>query len=259
MSTSIRQALLVGALLPIGFAASAQDKGFVQLTYGTIDVTNGYSDRNYVGLNSRFVMSSGTAILLDISAQDREENVTSVGIGAEVSAGPGRLRFSIEHSNSDLGAAPDWKYALGYRYNSGPSTILDFEISRVKYEGDISATSLRGEVVRYFPEMSNGSYIVAQLRAAVTEPSGAADTGYDVAAVATLITKGGLNIGAEIGFGQISYDLAPLAPVNNDYTAFKPFLSYRLSDNAEVILRGEFVNTDLYDLTGASIGIKFGL
>jgi hypothetical protein len=47
--------------------------------------------------------------------------------------------------------------------------------------------------------------------------------------------------------------------VNNDYTSFKPFVSYRFTEKAEVILRGEFVDTDLYDLEGASIGIKLGL
>lgn len=259
MSRTIRQVLLVGAMLPIGAVANAQDAGFVQLTYGSIDATNGFSDRDYLGLNSRFVMGSGTAILLDISRQDREEKVTSVGVGAEFSAGAGSLRFVIEHSNSDLGTAPDRKYALGYRYNAGASTIYDFEISRANYEGDVEATSLRGEVVKYFPEMANGSYIVTQLSAGVTDSGGAADMGYDIAAVATLVTKGGLNIGAEIGVGQIAYDLAPLAPVNNDYTSFKPFVSYRFSDNAEVILRGEFVDTDLYDLEGASIGLKIGL
>ena len=70
----------------------------------------------------------------------------------------------------------------------------------------------------------------------MTRPSGNADLGYDVAGVATIVTPGGLNIGAEIGFGKISYDLAPLAAMNNGYTAFKPFVSYRISDTAEVIL-----------------------
>lgn len=259
MSRTIKQAILIGALLPFGLAANAQDAGFVQLTYGSIDATNGFSDRDYIGFNSRFALNSGTAILLDIARQDREEKVTSIGVGAEISAGAGSLRFVVEHSNSDLGTAPDWKYALGYRYNSGSSTIYDFELSRSNYEGSIESTTLRGEVIKYFPEMANGSYIVTQLGAGVTESSGAADMGYDVALVATLVTPGGLNVGAELGFGQIAYDLAPLAPVNNDYTSFKPFVSYRFSEKAEVILRGEFVDTDLYDLEGASIGIKLGL
>lgn len=259
MSRTIKQAFLVGALLPLGIAANAQDAGFVQLTYGSINATNGYADRDFIGLNSRFALNSGTAILLDISRQDREEKVTSVGVGAEVSAGSGSLRFMVEHSNSDLGTAPDWKYALGYRYNTGASTIYDFELSRANYAGSIESTSLRGEVIKYFPEMANGSYVVTQFSAGVTDSSGAADMGYDVAAVATLVSKGGLNVGAEVGFGKIAYDLAPLAPVNNSYTSFKPFVSYRLSEKAEVIVRGEFVNTELYDLEGASIGIKFGL
>jgi hypothetical protein len=89
---------------------------------------------------------------------------------------------------------------------------------------------------------------VTQLGATVTDPSGSADIGYDIAAVATLVTPGGLSVGAELGFGRISYDLAPLSAVNNDYKAFKPFASYRVSEKTEVILRGEFVDTDLYDL-----------
>ncbi len=258
MSRTIKQAVLIGAFLPFGFAANAQDAGFVQLTYGAIDATNGFSDRDFIGLNSRFALSSGTAILLDITKQDREEKVTSVGVGAEFSAGSGSLRVGVEHSNSDLGTAPEWKYAVGYRYKSGDSMIYDFEVSRSSYVGDIEATSLRGEMVKYFPAMSNGSYFVTQLSASVTDNSGGADMGYDVAAVGTLV-NGKMSIGAELGFGQIAYDLAPLAPVNNDYTSFKPFVSYRFSEKAEVIVRGEFVNTDLYDLEGASIGIKLGL
>lgn len=260
MSRTIKQALLLGALLPFGLAAQAQDAGFVQLTYGSLKVSNGYSDRDFIGLNSKFALSENTSLLFDLSRQDREENVTSIAVGAEFNAGPGALRFVVEGSNSDLGTAPDRKYTLGYRYTGDPSTgmVYDFEISRAEYDGNIDATTLRGELIKYYPEGANGSYLVTQLSASVTEPSGAADMGYDVAGVATLVT-GNLNVGAELGFGKITYDLAPLAPVNNDYTAFKPFVSYRFGGNAEVILRGEFVDTDLYDLEGASLGIKLGL
>ncbi|MFN5995961.1 MAG: hypothetical protein ACK47C_02915 [Paracoccaceae bacterium] len=260
MSRTIKQALLLGALLPFGLAAQAQEAGFVQLTYGSLKATNGYSDRDFIGLNSKFALSENTSLLFDLSRQDREENVTSIAVGAEFNAGPGALRFIVEGSNSDLGTAPDRKYTLGYRYTGDPSTgmVYDFEISRAEYAGNIDATTLRGELIKYYPEGANGSFLVTQLSASVTEPSGAADMGYDVAGVATLVA-GNLNVGAELGFGKITYDLAPLAPVNNDYTAFKPFVSYRFGGNAEVILRGEFVDTDLYDLEGASLGIKLGL
>lgn len=257
MSRTIRQALLLGVLVPFAVAAHAQDAGFVQLTYGSIKATNGYSDRDVIGLNSKFGLGGSTSLIFDLSKEDREEDVTFVSVGAEFSAGPGAVRFTIGGSNSDLGTAPDRKYALGYRYTA-PGMIYDFELSRSEYEGNIDATTLRGEMVKYYPENANGSYLVTQLSASVTEPSGAADMGYDVAGVATLV-MGNVNVGAELGFGQIAYDLAPLAPVNNDYTAFKPFVSYRFANNAEVILRGEFVDTDLYDLEGASLGIKLGL
>ena len=261
MSRTIKQALLLGALLPFGLAAQAQDAGFVQLTYGSLKATNGYSDRDFIGLNSKFALSDNTSLLFDLSKQDREENVTSIAVGAEFNAGPGALRFIVEGSNSDLGTAPDRKYTLGYRYTGDPSTgmVYDVEISRAEYSGNIDATTLRGEMIKYYPEGANGSYLVTQLSASVTDSGGAADMGYDIAGVATLVTASGLSIGAELGFGQIAYDLAPLAPVNNDYTAFKPFVSYRFGGSAEVILRGEFVDTDLYDLEGGSLGIKLGL
>lgn len=261
MSRNILKSALVASVVTLGAAAHAQDGGFVQLTYGTLNASNGYSDRDYVSLNSRFAISSGTSILVDISRQDREEKVTSLGVGAEFAAGPGALRFMVESSNSDLGTAPDRKYALGYRYNAGADSgmIYDFEISRASYEGGIDATSVRGEMVKYFPAYANGSYLVTQLSAQVTDSTGGADMGYDIEGVATLVTQGGLNIGAELAFGKIAYDLAPLAPGNNDYTAFRPFVSYRFGGNAEVILRGEYVDTELYDLKGASIGIRLGL
>lgn len=261
MSRFIKQALLVGAVLPLGLAAHAQDAGFVQLTYGSIDLSSGYADREYLGLNSRFVMSSGTALLFDVTLQDREENVTSIGVGADFAIGAGRLRAIYEASNSDLGAAADQKYTLGYRYDAGPDTgmIYDVEVSRAEYEGDVSSTTLRGEMVKYFPPGPGGSYVITQLRGALTDTSGTSDIGYDAAVVATVVTPGGLNVGAEIGLGRISYDLNALTTVNNDYTAFKPFVSYRISDKAEVILRGEFVESDLYDLTGASLGLRLGL
>jgi hypothetical protein len=261
MNKTNRHALLVAAFVPFGFAANAQDAGFVQLTFGHIDLSAGYADRDFVGLNSRFAINSNTALLFDLTRQDREEDVTSVGVGAEFSVGAGKLRAIFETSNSDLGTAPDQKYTLGYRYDAGPATgmIYDVEVSRAEFAGDISSSTLRGELVKYFPPGPGGSYLIGQLRAAVTDASGNADLGYDVAAVATVVTPSGLNIGAEIGFGKIAYDLAPLAPVNNDYTAFKPFVSYRFTDNAEVILRGEFVDADLYELKGASLGIRIGL
>jgi hypothetical protein len=260
MSRTIKQALLLGAMLPFGMAAQAQDAGFVQLTYGSIGATNGYSDRDFIGLNSKFALSESTSLLFDLSKQDREEDVTSIAVGAEFTAGPGAIRFIVEGSNSDLGTAPERKYTLGYRYTGDPASgmVYDFEINRAEYAGNIDATTLRGELIKYYPEGASG-YLVTQLSASVTDSSGAADMGYDVAGVATFVTKSGLNVGAELGFGKIAYDLAPLAPVNNDYTAFKPFVSYRFAGNAEVILRGEFVDTDLYDLEGASLGIKLGL
>lgn len=147
MTRAIRQAILLGTILPMASVASAQDSGFVQLTYGSINVSNGYANRDFIGLNSRFELSSGTALLLDVTRQDREEKVTSVAVGTEFSAGSGKLRFVIEHSDSDIGAAPDWRYAFGYRFNANDSTILDFELSRSKYEGDVSSTSLSGEVI----------------------------------------------------------------------------------------------------------------
>ena len=261
MSRFIKQALVLGAVLPFGLAAHAQDAGFVQLTYGAINASNGYEDRTFTGLNSKFALSDSTSILFDLTRQNREENVTSYALGVEFSAGPGAVRVIVEGSNSDLGTAPDRKYALGYRYDAGPATgmIYDFELSRAEYINDITSTTLRGEMIKYFPPAPGGTYVITQLRAAVTEPSGAADMGYDVAGVVTVVTPGGINVGAELGFGQITYDLAPLAAVDNDYTAFKPFVSYRFTDNAEVILRGEFVETDLYDLQGASLGIRLGL
>jgi hypothetical protein len=261
MSRTIKQALLLGAFVPFGLAAQAQDGSFVLLTYGSTNASNGYSDRDVTSLNSRFGLSSNTALILDLTRQSREENVLSLGVGAEFSAGPGSVRFIVEHSNSDLGVAPENEYTLGYRYNAGADAgmIYDFEISRATYVSNIEATSFRGEMVKYYPEMASGSYLVTQLSAGVTDSSGNADIGYDVAGVATLVTQGGLNVGAEVGFGQIAYDLAPLTPVNNDYTAFKPFVSYRMSEKAEVILRGEFVDTDLYNLEGASLGFKLGL
>ncbi|MCU0902477.1 MAG: hypothetical protein MUE83_01200 [Tabrizicola sp.] len=261
MSKTNKQTLLLAAFVSFGFAANAQDAGFAQLTFGSIDLSNGYSDREYVGLNSRFVLSSSTALLFDLTVQDREENVTSVAVGADFTIGSGKLRAIYETSNSNLGTAPDRKFTLGYRYDAGPATgmIYDVEVSRAEYAGNISSNTLRGELVKYFQPGAGGSFLIGQLRGAVTESSGNADLGYDVAAVATVVTPGGLNIGAEIGFGQIAYDLAPLAPVNNDYTAFKPFVSYRVTDSTEVILRGEFVDADLYELKGASIGIRIGL
>jgi hypothetical protein len=261
MSKTIKRALLLAALVPFGFAANAQDAGFVQLTYGSIDLSSGYTDREYLGLNSRFVMSSGTAFLFDLTLQDREENVTAVGFGADFAIGAGRLRAIVEASNSDLGTAADRKYTLGYRYDAGPATgmIYDIELSRAEYVGNVTSSTLRGELVKYFPPGPGGSYLITQLRGALTDTSGTSDIGYDVAVVATVVTPGGLNVGAEIGLGRISYDLNALTTVNNDYTAFKPFVSYRISDKAEVILRGEYVDSDLYDLKGASLGLRLGL
>ncbi|MES2913930.1 MAG: hypothetical protein V4753_02320 [Pseudomonadota bacterium] len=261
MSKTNKQTLLLAAFVSFGFAANAQDAGFAQLTFGSIDLSSGYSDREYMGLNSRFVVAPSTALLFDLTVQDREENVTSVAVGADFSIGSGKLRAIFETSNSDLGTAADRKFTLGYRYDAGPATgmVYDVEISRAEFAGNITSNSLRGEVVKYFSPGPGGSYLIGQLRGAVNESSGNADLGYDIAAVATVVTPVGLNIGAEIGIGQITYDLAPLAPVNNDYTAFKPFVSYRVSDSAELILRGEFVDADLYELRGASLGIRIGL
>lgn len=261
MSRALKQALLLGTFLPLAAVANAQDAGFVQLTYGAINVSDGFEDRTFTGLNSKFALNDRVAVLFDLTRQNREENVISYALGVEFSAGQGSVRAMVEASNSDLGTAPDRKYALGYRFDTGPDVgiIYDVEISRAEYIGDITSTTLRGEIIKYFPPGPNGSFIITQLRGAVTEPSGAADLGYDIAGVVTLVTPGGFNVGAELGLGQITYDLAPLSAVNNDYTSFKPFVSYRFTDNAEVILRGEFVETDLYDLQGASLGIRLGL
>jgi hypothetical protein len=93
MTRAIRQAILLGTILPMASVASARDSGFVQLTYGSINVSNGYANRDFIGLNSRFELSSGTALLLDVTRQDREEKVTSVAVGTE---------FWLDRASCDL-------------------------------------------------------------------------------------------------------------------------------------------------------------
>jgi YaiO family outer membrane protein len=162
-------------------------------------------------------------------------------------------------SDSDLGIYPEWTLSIGYEYVTPPESGMIYRVglSYAEFANDTETTTLSGELVRYFPAFSDGSYLVGQLGGRVVASEPGSEMGWDTSGALTYVQPGGWSVGLAAGMGTIDYQPFAAAPVNNNFVSIRPFVSREFAPGQGIILSVEYVDTDTYDISGMSIGLKF--
>jgi YaiO family outer membrane protein len=239
--------------------ANAQDTT-VQLTFGHLDVDNGFPDRDYASLFLRQSVSSSIDLLFEAATQSREEDASFVSFGGAFDIGGGStVSATLGASNSDLGIYPEWMVSLGYEHVGPASTGMIYRagLSFANYANNTESTMLTGEVVRYFPPNADGSFIVGQIGGSLVSSDPGSEIGWSANAAVTYVQPAGWSAGLAASTGTIGYEPAMAMPINNDFWALRPFVTWSFNPGAEVILSLEYVDTDAYDISGMSLGLKF--
>lgn len=251
----------VALALGIGFAGAAGAQGNVLLTFGALDASGAAVDRSYASLAASMGLGRAATLHFELAAQSREEDAGYVALGLSRDFGGGSsAKLLIGTSDSALGIYPELAVDASYQFDTGPGIgrLYRLGVAYGDYAPGNTSTRLSGEVVQYFPPRADGSYFVGQLGGALTLADPGSELGWEVSAVGTLVRPGGTALGLELAAGSMAYDLIPAIPVTNNFYAVRPFVSFSVTDRAEIILRGEYINSDLYDLSGASLGVKLG-
>lgn len=248
-------------LLGLGLGSTAAAEGEALFSFGMLNASGGPADRSFGSLALTMAAGSRTTLHFETAYQSREEDAGYVAVGLSRDFGNGgSARFLIGTSNSALGIYPELALDASYQYDAGPQQGRLYRVGVVydDFAPGNSSTRLRGEVVQYFAPRSDGSYFVGQLGGTLTFAEPGSETGWEVSAVGTMANPGGTSVGVELSAGTMAYDLIPAIPVANNFYAIRPFVSFALGSQSEVILRGEYVDSELYNLAGASIGFKLG-
>ena len=253
---------LVAAVFGLAAQGAAAQENFARLTFGQLNVDSGLADRSVASLYVQQSVSPATDLQFELATQSREEDASYLSAGAKTEVGNGvSLNFSIAGSDSDQGIYPERMIGAGVEYVAPAETGLVYrlETTYAEYGNDTESTALTGEVVKFFPAFEDGSYLVGQLggTAVLTDPGG--ETGGEFKTALTYVMPSKWSVGLSASTGTIGYEAFTGAPVRNDFVALRPFATWQVSETTEVILNTEFVDTDAYDITGVSIGLKVGL
>ncbi|MDG4648925.1 YaiO family outer membrane beta-barrel protein [Roseibacterium sp. SDUM158017] len=239
-------------------AAAAQDSS-LQLTFGHLDVDSGLSDRDYASAFLRHGVSSGTELLFEVATQSREEDASFLSFGAAVDIGGGSsVSVSLGGSDSDLGIYPEWTVALGYEFVTPPATGLVYRagLSYADYANGTESTTLSGEAVKFFPAFADGSFLVGQVGGSLVSSEPGSETGWSATAAVTYVQPGSWSVGLSASTGTIGYEPFNASPVENDFVALRPFVSFNASEATEIIVSAEYVDTETFDISGVALGLK---
>ena len=242
---------------------ATEPRGDAYFYVGGLNVTDGFSDRWFLGLAANAYYSSGLGLHIDTSYIDREENAGFFAAGVSTKLTP-RIRAKIMGgtSSSNEGILPEI-YARGeLAITSEPELglVLRPSLTYRSFRNGVDEGTGQIEIVRYFRPFANGGFAVGQIGASGTFSDPGSNFGYELSAGATYVAPNIGTIGATAVAGNMAYDsvLGPSSlSVDNGFIGIRPVASYYLGENAELIARGEIMFTDFYDLFGGSIGIKF--
>ena len=251
----------------VGSAAQAQESAFVEgntiLTLGSYDLNQGQPDRDVFGAQGNYFRNDGLGLHFDIAGLSSDvEDTAYLGFGVSTEIGPDlRAKAMIGGSGSDFGYFPEVFVdgELEKDFGSDRGIVLRGGLSYSKYNSNTEEARLRGQAVRYGKPNAGGGYFVQQAELSVASSLDSGTTGGEASAAFTYISQQGWNAGLGIAAGRIAYDQQLGEAVENDFWAVRPNLGYRVSNRAEVFLRAEYVDTELYDLRGVTLGLNFSL
>lgn len=239
--------------------ALAQDNGRASLTFGHLNVDSGLQDRSSVALTGAFNVSQETELLFDISRQEREEDATYVSAGVSQKFGnkTGRLVFGTSTQNA--GILPEFFVEGGLTVDAGPQSgvLYTATASHARYRNGSDLTRLGGEVVKYHKPNQSGGYFITQANAFLSNANPGGNTGWEVGGAITYVSGQSWTVGASGSLGNSAYEAATRTTVENRFWSVRPFVTYDLGQSTTLVMRGEYVDSDLFNIQGGSIGVNF--
>lgn len=242
---------------------ATEPRGDAYFYVGGLTVTDGFSDRWFLGLAANAYYSSGLGLHIDTSYIDREESAGFFAAGASAELTP-RIRAKIMGgtSTSNDTILPELYIRGELAITSEPELglVLRPSLTYRSFRNGVDEGTGQIEIVRYFRPFANGGFAVGQISASGIYSNPGGNFGYELSAGVTYVALNIGTIGATIVGGMMAYDtvLGPSSlSVSNGFIGVRPAASFYLGENVELIARGEMMFTDFYDLYGGSIGIKF--
>lgn len=251
-----KTALITAAIFAAG-AAQAEGNGV--FTLGNVNVDAGQEDRTVAGAQGVIYRENGMGMHYDLSTINSDsEDTLYAGVGLSSDLGNGlRGKVMLGGSGSDEGYFPTLRVDGEIEKNFGADRglIARAGLTYSEYEGDSEEARIRGEIVHYGKPNSSGTYVVNQVGISFGTSLGEHTNGWESNISTTYIMANGWSAGLGVSAGQIAYDTQLGAAVENDFWAVRPQVGYRINDQYEVFARGEYVDTDAYDLKGATLGL----
>ena len=242
---------------------SNYESGSTVVALGTADLDQGQPDRDYLSIQGNYFKTDGLGLHFDLSGLSSDLEDTAYGaVGLSQEIAPDlRAKLMLGGSNSTTGFYPKFHAdgEIEKNFGSESGLILRGGLSYSKYDNDTEEARIRGNLARYAKPLTNGGYFVQQAGLSLSTSLGSGTTGWEASGAITYVDPNGWSAGLGVSAGRIAYDQQLGAAVENDFFAVRPAFGYQIGEKTEVFLRAEYVDTELYDLTGATIGLKFDL
>ncbi len=236
-----------------------QSSGRASLTYGNLNVDSGLQDRQYMSLTGAFNVAQGTELLFDVTRQNREEDATYFSAGLSQKNGSTTSRLTMGTSTTNTNILPEFFIEGALTFDGGPQAGILFtaSASHARYRNGSDVTRLGGEVVKYHQPDQSGGYFITQANAFATSANPGGNVGWEIGGAITYVSGQSWTLGASGSVGNSVYEASTTTTVENRFWSVRPFVTYDLGETTTLVMRGEYVNSDLFKIEGASIGVDF--
>jgi hypothetical protein len=256
-----RQALIAAGLIAAALpsAAAAREKNHILAYVAMLDPNGSLQTRTYAGAFVNLYNENNVGLHADVVHVEREEDATffSVGVSVPVSRHV-RPRLMLGSSTNNQNILPDVYAGLSVEIRPGEQSgwIVTPGIAWRHYRSGLSETIGTLGVTRYFnvPWDRNGYYAVqASVAASVSDRDSVRAS---LNAGLQTVRRSGVIIGFNAEGGSLVSDAVHGADYQGRYFALRPNLAVPIGGHLQLITRGEYVDTELYDAVGGLAGIK---
>ena len=235
--------------------------GDVLATGTALGVTNGFSSRFAAGLNANF-NAPGFEVHVQGNGLWQEESAAFFAGGFSVPITP-NLKSTVlaGTSTANQGILPQlYLYGkLAYATPPDVGVIIAPAFTYRSYRNGVQESVPRLELIYYLPPSPSGSFVLLQAFGSVAFVSPGYHTGFEVSGAVSYNVPRKWSLGIE-GFGGVmAYDnilCVTACGIQNGFIGARPKLTLFATDTIEVILRGEIVRTDFYNMYGGTLGVK---
>jgi len=258
---------LVCTLLTAGaspaLAQNAGDESSTTTYAGYYHVSNGFEDRAVVG-NFTNIYAGSFGIHSDVAYVDREENGTFGALGLSYAPTETvRIKASAGTSTNDVTILPELFLSGSIQVKPAKGWVVTPDLTFRKYRTGGKELAPGVQVAKYFNVKGDtGGYYVAQVDTGLSFVEGSNKTGWSTGAGITFVRNSGWSLGLNARYGYMAYDVVTgtgALPVRSNLLGLGASVGYRFNKKMEVFVRGNVADTKFYTVSGAMLGLKFGL